>query len=51
LPQLDTVYVLDRHSYPRMCARAEDVPPRVCFGGGIDDRSDTFAAFINANTL
>lgn len=29
----------------------QDQPPQVCFGGGIDDRTDAFAAFINANTF
>jgi secreted trypsin-like serine protease len=26
-------------------------PTSVCFGGGVDDRTDAFAAFINANTF
>jgi secreted trypsin-like serine protease len=29
----------------------QDQPPLVCFGGGIDNRTDAFAAFINANTF
>lgn len=29
----------------------QDFPPFVCFNGGISDRTDAFAAFINANTF
>jgi hypothetical protein len=29
----------------------QDLPLQVCFGGGIADRTDAFAAFIAANTF
>lgn len=29
----------------------QDAPPQVCFNGGVDNRTDAFAAFIVANTF